>query len=212
MLVRALKDLVDAVLPPACAACDGPTSGVFCATCAESVAPAPPAGPTLGGGVLACAMYGGAVADAVRHAKFRPDGGVARALGTLWVERLQAGQAVALPVVDGVAFVPAPFRRRLARGFDLPSLLAGALARHADVPVVDALACTRTDAPLSFGADKAARAAIVSGRYRARRRLDGRTLLLVDDVHTTGATLGEAGRVLAAAGAVVVPAALAVAP
>lgn len=204
-MLRAFSDLIDSILPPACAACDGPTSGVLCARCAESVEPPPPS-------ILACAMFGGAIADAVRHAKFRPDAGVARALGTLWVERLKDGQAPVLPVVDGIAFVPAPWRRRVRRGFDLPALLASALARHTSVPVVDALACTRADAPLSFGADKAARAAMVSGRYRARGTFGGRTLLLVDDVHTTGATLGEAGRVLGAAGAVVIPAALAVAP
>ena len=98
------------------------------------------------------------------------------------------------------------------RGFDLPALLARALAAHARVPVVDALACTRVDAPLSFGADKAQRAAAVSGRYRARRSFEGQRLLLVDDVHTTGATLGECTRILEGAGAHVAPAVLAVAP
>lgn len=98
------------------------------------------------------------------------------------------------------------------RGFDLPALLASSLARWARVPVVDALDCTRADAPLSHGADKAARSASVAGRYRARAHVRGRALLLVDDVHTTGATLGEASRVLREGGAAVVPASFAVAP
>jgi predicted amidophosphoribosyltransferase len=199
------RDLLDGVLPPSCAACDGPSSATFCARCAESLEPGPPS-------LLSCASFGGAVAEAVRRAKFVPDGGVARALGRLWCERIEAGLAPPLPAVDGVAFVPAPWRRRVARGFDLPALLAGALARHAGAELLDALACTRADAPLSFGADKAARAALVAGRYRARQRLAGRAVLLVDDVHTTGATLGEAASALEAAGADVVKAAFAVAP
>lgn len=199
------RDLLDAVLPPSCAACDASSSHVLCALCLESVEPAPPQ-------LCACAMFGGAAADAVRRAKFHNDVTVARALGRLWVERIVAGAAPALPKVDAVTSVPAPWRRRVVRGFDLPAMLARALAGHAGLSVVDALACTRTDAPLSFGADKATRAAAVLGRYRARRAFSGETLLLVDDVHTTGATLGEATRVLEGAGARVVPAVFAVAP
>jgi predicted amidophosphoribosyltransferase len=90
-------------------------------------------------------------------------------------------------------------------------VLATALAACARVPVVDALALTRADAPLSFGADKAERAAKVSGRFRARASFAGRAVLLVDDVRTTGATLAEAARVLGEAGAEVTTAAFAVA-
>jgi predicted amidophosphoribosyltransferase len=199
-----LDDIVDALLPRACIACDGPASSILCARCAETVSPAP-------AGVVAACAFGGAVADAVRAAKFRPDEAVAEALGRLWVARIEERSAATLPAVDGIAFVPAPYRRRLARGFDLPAVLACALAGFARVPVVDALACTRADAPLSFGADKAERAAKVAGRFHARGSFAAKHLLLVDDVRTTGATLAEASRVLGEAGAEVTTAAFAVA-
>ncbi len=199
------RDLVDALVPPACAACDGPTSSILCARCLESVEPPPTTS-------IACAMFGGAVADAVRAAKFRPDAGVAEALARFWTARLAAGACPALPSVGAIAFVPAPYRRRVARGFDLPAVLAQALSRAAGAPVVDALVCARNDEPLSFGADKAARATAVAGRFRARRSFAGKRLLLVDDVRTTGATLAEAARVLTEAGAEVETATFAVAP
>jgi predicted amidophosphoribosyltransferase len=217
--------LLDALLPPSCAACGGPCARdqALCVRCDETTAPAPP-------DVAAGAMFGGALADAVRAAKFRPDVVAAQQLAAWLAQRVRAGACPAIDAVigegvDAIAFVPAPFRRRLARGFDLPALIAQSLTTVVPgAPVVDALVCTRADAPLSHGADKAARAALVQGRYRARRQRDagaarngdagwtGKRLMLVDDVRTTGATLGEATRVLEAAGARVHAVTLAVAP
>lgn len=210
------RALLDALLPMACAACAAPASAPFCPRCQETIAPAPPS-------VLAAAMFGGALADAVRAAKFRPDVVVAEQLGAWWAERIAARSCPAIDEalargVDGVAFVPAPWRRRVQRRFDLPAVLAQALGRAIGRPVVDALACTRTDAPLSHGADKAARAVIVQGRYRVRAAFaraltrSQQRLIIVDDVRTTGATLAEAQRALEQAGALVECAALAIAP
>ena len=216
----ALQSVLDALLPPSCAACGSscPAGVALCARCDETTAPAPP-------DIAAGAMFGGALADAVRAAKFRPDVVAAEQLGAWLAQRVRAGACPAIDEViaggvDAIAFVPAPFRRRLSRGFDLPAVIAQSLTTV--VPgtrVVDVLACTRADEPLSHGADKAARAVIVQGRYRVRplrgaggEQWTGKRLMLVDDVRTTGATLAEATRALEAAGARVHAVTLAVAP
>lgn len=206
--------VVDALIPSTCAACDGPShpDAPLCARCLEAVeAPLPQMG-------IACALFGGPIAHAIRAAKFGRDVTRAHALGTLWLQRLRSGAAPSLPDdVTQIAFVPTHWRRRVVRGFDMPAILAQHLAMHrANLRVIDALACARRDPPLSFGADKATRAVAVAGRYRVRPRakplLAGKRTLLVDDVKTTGATLNEAARVLTEAGADVVIAPFAIAP
>ena len=76
------------------------------------------------------------------------------------------------------------------------------MARHPDAPV-RLLRKTRNPPAQSTMADPAGRRANVSGAYEPERaeRLDGRRVLLIDDIVTTGATLAECSRVLRTAGA-----------
>jgi predicted amidophosphoribosyltransferase len=191
---------LEALLPRACAACEAAADGPLCARCSLTLVDAPPNAPALLG-------FGAAVQRAVNAAKQGPDLVRAEALARLFVER-----APARLDVDAIAFVPAPLPRLLRRGFDLPAVLAHAIGKARGLPVRALLEVTRWDRPLSAGAGREARALLVKNRYRVRAPVEGLRVLLVDDVYTTGATLGEAGRVLVEAGAVVTPLALAAKP
>jgi predicted amidophosphoribosyltransferase len=94
--------------------------------------------------------------------------------------------------------VPAHPAHARARGFDQAALLARALARRTGLPALPAL--TRHAAGRrQVGAGRTARLTRDLG-IAARGRMTG-TAVLVDDVHTTGATLGACARALREAGA-----------
>ncbi len=101
--------------------------------------------------------------------------------------------------------VPVPlFRTRIrSRGYNQAALLGAGVARLLDRPFVpQALARTR-DTGTQTRLSAAKRRMNVRGAFAVREEgwVKGRTVLLVDDVMTTGATLGDAARALKAGGA-----------
>jgi len=114
--------------------------------------------------------------------------------------------AAALPLeerFDAVTPVPLHWRKQWQRGFNQAEFLARAIARRRGVPVVRALRrarFTQTQAGLS----NTARRGNVAGAFRCRRAaktLAGRSVLLIDDVMTTGSTAAACARALKQAGA-----------
>jgi predicted amidophosphoribosyltransferase len=111
-----------------------------------------------------------------------------------------ASPAAVVPVIVPVPTVAA---RRRRRGFDPAGTLAAALARRLQRPLVACLE-RRDHAARQVGAGRRARRA--PGRLAFAAHSPPPLVLLVDDVHTTGATLDAAARALAAEGAAVVAA------
>lgn len=112
-----------------------------------------------------------------------------------------AAQTEAPPA--GAVLVPVPLspRRQAERGFNQSLLIAREVGRLWDARVVDALERVR-EGPPQRGAGAAERTRQVAAAFRARSGVPvPRTVWLVDDVHTTGATLSACARALRRAGA-----------
>jgi len=104
---------------------------------------------------------------------------------------------------DILTWVPISRRRRLKRGFDQVQKLAFAIAEHLDMQPVRTLKKIRHNRPQSGISGPAHRRANVLGAYKVIQPevLWNQRVLLLDDVITTGATVGECARMLLTAGA-----------
>lgn len=126
--------------------------------------------------------------------------------------RFLAVQAMARFMINAIpdhqqydAFVPVPlhWRRRLARRFNQSHLLADALARQQGCPLMTDLLTRKRATPSQGTLGRKARFKNVRAAFVSKPGLDltGKTILLVDDVLTTGATANACTEVLLNAGA-----------
>lgn len=199
--------LADALAPPTCVACDTrrrPTV-VFCPSCAATVVKAPGAlGESTVDTPLAFALFGGAIAEALRRFKYdaRPD--LATPLGHL------ARRAARIAGLTGTMVVPVPLHpRRLAeRGYNQAALLGTEVATELEAELATGVLERRRDTPQQARLDRPGRLANVVGAFSVRlpHRLRGARVVLVDDVATTGATLSACAGPLLEAGALSVTA------
>ena len=104
---------------------------------------------------------------------------------------------------DCLTWIPVSPLRKLRRGYDQVELLAKAVGKELAMEPVPLLKKVRHNRPQSGISDAAKRRANVLGAYREinRQAISGKRILMLDDILTTGATAGEAARVLLTAGA-----------
>lgn len=189
--------LGELIAPTRCAACDERVAPrvLFCAACGIAVMRAAPQPE----GQYAVFAYGGAVATAIVRLKYAGRFDLASRFGPV-----MAGVMAQLAGhVDVVVPVPLHPVRLAERGFDQAALLAGPVARGLRVEHAS-LALVRTRAtPRQASLDRSARVANVAAAFRCRspRVVEGKRVLLVDDVRTTGATLASCAEALEASGA-----------
>ncbi len=138
--------------------------------------------------------YHNEIEKLVQRFKFRADLAAGRLLGKLLARRLEALGATR---PDVIMPVPLHARRLLQRGFNQSALLCRDLSAEMDgLPWVDGMKRTRdTATQIHLPADR--RAANVRGAFALTRLPKGaRSVVLVDDVMTTGSTLNECARLL----------------
>ncbi len=207
------KELLDLLAPQRCSGCDlvlerpaqdpaaqDPAAQNpqiprgWCRVCADLMEPTPPERQPPRK-QAATYLYAGPLADAIQRWKYNARLDHTRALCELLDPHIPryGGR------IDAVAPIPLHRSRLWKRGFNPAHLLARHVSRQLRIPLLTALTRTRPTPPQAR-LDRAHRASNVRGAFCACTKPTPARVLIVDDVHTTGATLREARRTLLEAG------------
>ena len=197
---RLLRSALDVLFPVRCVGC-GRSGAYICVACLAK-ARRPPPGPPPESGPLADVLtpfaYEGVVRTAVQHLKYRG----LRSLVPEMARPMAWELAVTVPPPFTLVPVPLHPARRRERGFNQAELLARELARLLDAPLsTGALRRTKDTSSQVSTSTRAERLRNVRDAFAATDEVDGATVVLVDDVTTTGATLLAAAQALLSAGA-----------
>jgi len=145
--------------------------------------------------------YAEKLRDAVLRTKHLAGEGLADLLGRTFAEC--RGAAIRAAGVELVTPVPLHWWRKWTRGYNQSEAVGRELAAALDVAFAPNLLRRVRWTPQQAQPTREARRENVKGAFRLHgsARIAGRTVLLLDDVMTTGSTLGEAARTLRAGGA-----------
>ena len=104
---------------------------------------------------------------------------------------------------DTITWVPLSVKRKRSRGYDQAKLLALETANNLDDEAVQTLTKTYDVQPQSYLRGIEERRRNISGAFEVSslEYVSGKTILLIDDIITTGSTLSECAKVLLEAGA-----------
>jgi len=186
-------------VPPRCGSCRAASRRPLCTDCRNLLEPDLDATPIPHlDACLAAVAYAGEVPGWMQRFKY-PGAGFSRLdsvpIGILQGLITEAARGVIGPRPELVVPVPLHPKRLRARGFNPAGLLSRAVARAIGSRAGPRALRRVRETPSQTGLDRAARQRNVAGAFACSRETP-RSVWLIDDVVTTGATLSECARVL----------------
>lgn len=202
--------VVDFLFPPRCPICAAyvESVGEWCESCLAKTArphrlPLTVAMLAVISEAWAVSRYHGGTRDLVRTLKYRGQKGVLPYINTL-LSRVAAAENITHILAESDIAVPVPLhqKKEKARGFNQTELIFRDFLAGRNIPLQKILVRTRFTQPM-YRLTAAERNANLRGAFALRAGADvqDKTILLLDDILTTGSTLFECAKVLKAAGA-----------
>ena len=199
---KILTGLVSVFFPQRCACCGRVIvpSALFCPECLAALPKTVYERSAVGGFLCSAALlYEEPYSTALKRFKFHSKPGGLRGFAYLTVKA--ARERFAGKDFDAVTCVPMTRLAVFKRGYNQSEELARACAKLMALPFEPVLEKYRSNAPQRT-LNRSRRMKNVRGVFRIRKShsVTGKRYLLIDDVITTGSTLGECARVLKAGG------------
>lgn len=219
-----LAQFIDFLFPPLCAGCQK-GGHILCPSCITQIRPLPPPicqhcgiSLTAGGickqctynllrltGLRTVSIYQEPLRSCIHALKYTGNTRIAEPLGHL------LAQAYINHGLHADAIIPVPLHseRQQQRGYNHAYLLAEVCAAQVGIPLRNDILVRHRATPAQVGLNHAQRRQNMAGAFLctpafATGALAGRTILIIDDVYTTGATLEACAEPLFAAGATAV--------
>jgi ComF family protein len=125
--------------------------------------------------------------------------------GNYFAQRMSASLVHAFDIkdIDFITCVPMHILKKLNRGYNQSEYLARIIAKNVGLPFKNVLYEQKNNKTQHKQTGRNDRFLNVKNRYKVRTRTSfkGKTILIVDDIITTGATLSECARLLKLKGA-----------
>ena len=219
---RGGQHLVDTIFPPHCAGCNR-SGTILCTSCIAKFGPVPPSscqscgrailepdivcrmchkGPARLHGLWAVSSFEEPLRSCIHALKYEGNVRLAEPLGLLLAQRFSRTMLGA----DAMVAVPLHSDRQKERGYNHAQLLAEVCAKRAGVPFHEHMLVRHRATLPQVGLSMKERYLNISGAFLctpayATGALVGRTIVIIDDVATTGATLEACAAPLFIAGA-----------
>jgi competence protein ComFC len=215
--------LIDLIFPPRCSVCGKNSAQALCGSCIANIQYlnddvcqicGSPRDKYFNSGVCSdcrkqkpvyqmarsAAIYSGVMKNAIHHYKFNGVKRLSSPLSELLVRSVKSS-GIPLQQVDQVIPVPLSAKREAKRGFNQAYELANGISKAFNINIDNSSLKKIKDVRPQFELKRSERFENIKGAFKASKIMEGKGILLVDDIFTTGATACEASRALIDAGA-----------
>ncbi len=144
-------------------------------------------------------LYNSEIRDIIHKFKYNDCGHYARVMGMKMGEFF-IKQNLFCP--DFIIPVPIHWRRKMKRGYNQTEIMAKEISKICGIPVVNNLLIRKRNTVPQFGLNREMRIKNIEGAFAVKDSgsLEGKDVVIIDDIYTTGTTLNECIKVIKSAG------------